>query len=138
MTTLPYSDQELAALLQSATTIAVVGLSPKEGRPSNLVARYLQYQGYRIVPVNPGQSRILGERCYPELQEVPERIDIVNIFRRAEAVPPIVEQAIAAEAGAIWMQQGIISPEAAEMARGAGLRCIMDACIKIEHSRLFG
>lgn len=130
------NDQQIKSLLTSAKTIAVVGLSPKETRPSNLVARYLVEAGYRVIPVNPGQSRILGKACYPDLAAIPEPVDIVDIFRKSEEVPAIVVQAIAVGAGAIWMQQGVVSEEAALQAEAAGLVSIMDRCIKVEHQRL--
>ncbi len=129
-------DKDIKVLLLSARTIAVVGLSPKENRPSNMVGRYLQSAGYRIIPVNPGQDQVFGIPCYPDIAAVPDQIDIVNIFRLSQDVPPIVEQAIQARAGAIWMQQGIINESAAQQAREAGILCIMDRCIKIEHARL--
>ena len=134
---LPYPDSQLRELLHSSRTIAVVGLSPKENRPSNMVGRYLQETGYKVIPVNPGQKEILGEVCYPDLASVEEKIDIVNIFRRSEDTPPLVEQAVAAAAKAVWMQQGVVNEDAAALARKGGLMCIMDFCIKIEHARLF-
>lgn len=130
------SDENIKKLLLSARTIAVVGLSPKDSRPSNMVGRYLQTIGYRVIPVNPGQDQILGSPCYADISAVPGQIDIVDIFRSAEHVLPIVEQAIGAGAGAVWMQQGIINEKAARRAREAGLVCIMDRCIKIEYARL--
>jgi len=132
------NDQRISTLLRSARVIAVVGLSPKEQRPSNQVARYLLATGYRIIPVNPGQSMILGQTCYPDLTEIPEPVDIVDIFRKASEVVPIVDQAAAIGAGAVWLQQGIVSEEAARLAEAAGLVCIMDRCIKIDHQRLLG
>jgi predicted CoA-binding protein len=128
---------DLRPLLQEAKSIAVVGLSPKEARPSNMVARYLIATGYTVYPVNPGQNSILGLHCYSELQEIPDRIDIVNIFRRAEEVHPIVESAIRIGAKAIWMQQGIRNPEAATLAEKNGLIVVMDRCIKVDHMNLF-
>ena len=132
------NDQRISTLLRSARVIAVVGLSPKEQRPSNQVARYLLAAGYRIIPVNPGQSMILGQTCYPDLTEIPEPVDIVDIFRKASEVVPIVDQAAAIGAGAVWLQQGIVSEEAARLAEAVGLVCIMDRCIKIDHQRLLG
>ncbi|CAG34846.1 CoA-binding protein [Desulfotalea psychrophila] len=117
-------------LLKTARTIAMVGLSPKEQRPSNMVARYLIGEGFTVIPVNPGQTEILGRRCYASLLEIPDKIDIVNIFRRAEAVPPIVQGAIALGARAVWMQEGIRHEVAAAEARQAGLVVVMDRCIK--------
>jgi predicted CoA-binding protein len=123
-------------LLLQTKTIAVVGLSTNSARPSYSVALYLQEQGYRIVPVNPKYSEVLGETCYPSLRHIPDqlRIDLVNIFRRPEAVLPIVEEAIEIGAKALWMQQGIVHPEAAEKAQRAGLSVVMDRCLMIEHS----
>jgi len=132
------NDQRISTLLRSARVIAVVGLSPKEQRPSNQVARYLLAAGYRIIPVNPGQSMILGQTCYPDLTEIPEPVDIVDIFRKASEVVPIVDQAAAIGAGAVWLQQGIVSEEAARLAEATGLVCIMDRCIKTDHQRLLG
>ena len=123
-------------LLKNTTTIAIVGLSPKESRPSNMVARYLIEAGYRVLPVNPGQECILGLRCYPRLTEITERIDMVNIFRRSEMVYPIAEDAVRIRAKAIWMQQGIVHPEAAAFAEKNGLEVVMDRCIKVEHMRI--
>jgi len=131
-----YQDEDIKELLRSARTIAVVGLSPNEDRASNMVGRYLQDIGYRVIPVNPGQDQIFGYPCYPDIAAVPETIDIVNIFRPSEAVPPIVEQAIEIGAGAVWMQQGIVHEQAAQQSLEAGLACIMDRCIKVEYARL--
>jgi len=125
-------------LLQNTATIAIVGLSPKEVRPSNLVARYLIGAGYRVLPVNPGQKSILGLHCYPRLTEITEKVDIVNIFRRVEEVFPIVEDAVRIGAKAVWMQQGIVHHEAAVFAEKHGLEVIMDRCIKVEHMRIVG
>ena len=125
------------SLLSSARNIAVVGLSPREERPSNMVARYLIAVGYRVYPVNPGQSSILGLPCYGRLQDIPDTIDIVNIFRRSENVYPVVEAAVAIRAKAVWMQQGIINLEAADLAEKNGMTVIMDRCIKVEHAICF-
>ena len=127
---------EISKLLKEYKTIAVVGLSPKENRPSNQVARYLIEAGYNIIPVNPGQSEILGKTCYPDLKSIPEHIDIIDIFRRTEDVPPIVVDAISINAKVIWMQQGIVNEEAAALARKAGLTVIMDRCLKVDHMNL--
>jgi len=129
---------EITALLKSSKTIAVVGLSPKTTRPSNDVARYLISAGFTIIPVNPGQNEILGEKCYPNLTSIPVKIDIVNIFRRSEDVGPVVDEAIAIKAKAVWMQQGIVNEEAAAKARKTGLQVIMDRCIKVDHANLSG
>ena len=127
---------EISKLLKEYKTIAVVGLSPKENRPSNQVARYLIEAGYNIIPLNPGQSEILGKKCYPDLKSIPEHIDIIDIFRRTEDVPPIVVDAISINAKVIWMQQGIVNEEAAALARKAGLTVIMDRCLKVDHMNL--
>lgn len=126
--------KEIHEILTNSKTIAVVGLSPKDSRPSNQVARYLQEAGYRVIPVNPGQTEILGEKCYASLLDIPEPVDIVDIFRRPEDVPPVVDQAIAIKAGVVWMQLGIVNEEAAAKARNAGLTVIMDRCLKIDHA----
>ena len=123
-------------LLKAARVIAVVGLSGRKHRPSFGVSEYMQRAGYRIIPINPNESSILGEKAYASLDEVPEKIDIVDIFRRSEFVPEIVEQAIRAGAGAIWMQEGVIHEEAAARAQAAGLTVVMDRCILKEHQRL--
>jgi hypothetical protein len=124
-------------LLESTKIIAVVGLSPRRSRPSNGVARYLQSAGYRIIPVNPNETEVLGEQACARLEDVPERIDIVDIFRRSEAVPEIVESAIKIGARAVWMQEGVIHEAAAERARQAGLIVMMDRCILKEHHARF-
>jgi predicted CoA-binding protein len=126
----------ISGILHSARTIAVVGLSSKRYRPSYGVAEYLQKSGYRIIPVNPLETEVLGEKCYPDLDSVPERVDIVDIFRRSEFVPEIVEAAIRKGASAIWMQEGVIHEEAARRAEEAGLAVVMDRCILKEHRRL--
>lgn len=123
-------------LLATARTIAVVGLSPKESRPSNMVARYLIEAGYTIIPVNPGQEEILGLNCYPDLGSIPVPVDIVDIFRRSEDVPPIVAESIAIGAKAVWMQEGVVHAEAARTAQAAGLLVVMDRCLKTVHHGL--
>jgi uncharacterized protein len=123
-------------ILQSARTIAVVGLSAKRYRPSYGVAEYLQRSGYRIIPVNPQESEVLGEQSYPNLDSVPVEIDVVDIFRRSEFVPEIVEAAIRKGAKVVWMQEGVIHEEAARRAREAGLTVVMDRCILKDHRRL--
>ena len=123
-------------LLRSARTIAVVGLSSKRTRPSYGVTRYLQDSGYRIIPVNPIETEVLGEKAYARLEDVPDHIDIVDIFRRSEYVPEIVDSAIQAGAGAVWMQEGVVHEAAAEKARQAGLTVVMDRCILKEHLSL--
>src|SRR5258707_3967023 len=123
-------------ILRSARTIAVVGLSNKRFRPSYGVAEYMKRAGYRIIPVNPGQSEIMGETCYPDLDSIPDPVDIVDIFRRPEFVPDVVEAAIRKGAKAIWMQEGVIHEEAARRAEEAGIAVIMDRCLLKDHRRL--
>ncbi|MEN8135878.1 MAG: CoA-binding protein [Thermodesulfobacteriota bacterium] len=127
---------EISLLLKKYRNIAVVGLSPKNNRPSNQVAVYLMEAGYNIIPVNPGQQEILGKKCYPDLESIPESIDIVDIFRRSEDIPPIVESAIKIGAKIVWMQQGIVNEEAAASAKKAGLTVVMDRCLKVDHLNL--
>jgi predicted CoA-binding protein len=122
-------------LLRSSRTIAVVGLSNRPQRPSHGVAQYMQAAGYRIIPVNPHETEVLGESCYARLEDVPEKVDIVDIFRRSEFVPAIVESAMRIGARAVWMQEGVIHPQAAEQARQAGLIVVMDLCILKEHAK---
>jgi len=125
----------ITELLETAKTIAVVGLSSKSSRPSYGVARYLQSSGFRIIPVNPNESEVLGEKCYARLEDIPEKIDIVDIFRRSELVPEIVDAAIRIGARAVWMQEGVVNEESAEKARCAGLTVIMDLCMAPEHQK---
>jgi predicted CoA-binding protein len=122
-------------LLKKYNTIAVVGLSSNPMRPSFGVTEYMQEAGYRIIPVNPNETEVLGEKSYARLEDVAEKIEIVNVFRRAEEVPPVVESAIRIGAKVVWMQSGIENEEAAEKARAAGLVVIEDACILVEHQR---
>jgi predicted CoA-binding protein len=131
---------EVREILARARTVAVVGLSDRPDRESHIVARYLQQQGYRVVPVNPAISEVLGERSYPDLTAVPAdvSIDIVDIFRRPELIPAIVDAAIARGARVVWMQLGLAHNSAADKARAAGLSVVMDRCIKIEHARIAG
>ena len=123
-------------VLDSAKTIAVVGLSGKRYRPSYGVAEYMKRSGYRIIPVNPHEAEVLGERCYPDLDSVPEAVDIVDIFRRSEFVPDIVEAAIRKGVRAIWMQEGVFHEAAARRAEAAGIAVVMDRCILKDHRRL--
>lgn len=125
----------ITELLKTAKTIAVVGLSDSALRPSFGVSEYMRAHGYRIIPVNPAIQEWLGEKAYASLLDVPDKIDIVDIFRRSEAVPEIVEQAIQIKAPAIWMQEGVVHEEAAERARQAGIFVVMDLCILKEHRR---
>ncbi|UCC79808.1 MAG: CoA-binding protein [Candidatus Zixiibacteriota bacterium] len=123
-------------ILNGSEVIAVVGLSDKEDRPSYRVASYLKKHGYRIIPVNPGVSEILGEKSYPDLESVPHDIDVVDIFRNSNSVPPIAKSAIARGARAIWLQEGVVSEEAARLAEEAGIDFVMDRCMLKEHSKL--
>jgi|SRR5579871_860003 len=123
-------------ILKSAHTIAVVGISSKPMRASNGVSEYLKRAGYKIIPVNPKESEVLGEKCYARLEDVPEKIDLVDIFRRSEFVPDIVESAIRVGARTVWMQEGVIHEAAAERARQAGLDVVMDRCTLKEHRKL--
>jgi predicted CoA-binding protein len=127
---------DVPELLRASKTIAVVGLSSKRYRPSHGVSEYMQHSGYRIIPVNPFETEVLGEKAYPNLDAVPERIDIVNIFRRPEFVPEIVTAAIRVGARAVWMQEGVINEQAAAAAKAAGLDVIMDRCILKEHRKM--
>lgn len=127
---------DLKSLLENAKTIAVVGLSNKPDRPSNQVARYLQAAGYKIIPVNPALKEALGETAFASLRDINEPVDIVDIFRRSEDVLPIVEDAIAMGAKAVWMQIGVVNAEAAARATEAGLDVVMDRCIKVDHGML--
>lgn len=128
----------LRRILAETRTIAMVGLSGKWYRPSYFAAKYLQDHGYRVIPVNPGQDEILGERCYAQVEDIPVPIDVVDIFQRPEKVMPHVEAAIEVGARVVWMQLGIVNEDAAAKAEEAGLEVVMDRCMKIEHARLFG
>ncbi len=123
-------------ILSFSRVVAVVGLSAKPDRPSYRVASYLKEQGYKIIPVNPAEKEVLGEPCYPDLASVPESVDVVDVFRRSEEVPPIVEEAIRIGAKTVWMQEGVINEEAAARGREAGLRVVMDKCMLKEHQKL--
>ena len=123
-------------ILKNYKKIAVVGLSAKPDRPSNIVANYLKKQGYTIIPVNTYAKEILGETCYPDLSSIPEPVDVVDVFRRSEEVSAIVEDAIKIGAKAVWMQEGVINEEAAARAKEAGLRVVMDKCMFKEHQKL--
>ena len=122
-------------ILRKSRVIAVVGLSNKRARPSYGVAEYMQQQGYRIIPVNPNETNVLGEKCYARLEDIPEHVDIVDIFRRSELVAPVVEAAIRVGASAVWMQEGVVDQSAARKAKAAGLSVVMDRCILKEHQR---
>ena len=130
-----YEKNVIDGILASSRVIAVVGLSNHDWRPSYQVSAYMQAAGYRIVPVNPNETEVLGERAYAHLEDVPEKIDVVDVFRRSEFVPPVVESAIQIGAKAVWMQEGVIHEDAARRAREAGLRVVMDRCILKEHRR---
>lgn len=125
-------------ILDSYNVVAVVGLSPNPERQSYRVAKYLQENGYRIIPVNPMATEVLGEKSYPDLLAVPESVEVVDIFRKAEDVPPVVDQAIEIQAKAVWMQEGIINEEAAAKARQAGILVVMDRCMLREHQAITG
>lgn len=127
---------EVRELLRSTRVIAVVGLSDKPDRPSYGVAQYMQAAGYRIIPVNPAVSEVLGEKSYASLKDVPVKVDMVDIFRKPDAVPPVVEEAIAIGAKAVWMQEGIVNNAAADQARSAGLQVVMDRCLLKEHRKM--
>ena len=128
----------LRRILKQSKTIAVVGLSANWWRPSYFAAKYMQEHGYRIIPVNPAYQEVLGEPCYRSVRDIPEPVDIVDCFRKSEEIPAIADDAIAIGAKVLWMQLGVINPEAANKARKAGLEVVMDRCVKIEHARLFG
>jgi len=129
-------ERTIEQILKESKTIAVVGLSANPGRDSHQVASYLKRNGYIIYPVNPNYEQVLGSRCYTNLSDIPDAVDLVDIFRRPEHIPQIAEEAVKIGAKVIWMQLGIRSEEAAETARRAGLQVIMDRCIKVEHMHL--
>ena len=133
----PCAGDPISQILKTSHTIAVVGLSNRRHRPSFGVSEYMQSANYRIIPVNPAESEVLGEKCYARLEDIPDHVDIVDIFRRSEFVPEIVESAIRIGARAVWMQEGVIHPEAAERARRAGLLVVMNTCILKEHIKRF-
>jgi predicted CoA-binding protein len=128
----------LRRILKQNHVVAVVGLSANWWRPSYFVAKYLQEHGYRVIPVNPAYQEVLGEKCYPTLKDVPDKVDMVDCFRKPEEIPALAEEAISIGAKCLWMQLGVINAEAASRATGAGLDVVMDRCVKIEHGRLFG
>ncbi len=132
------NDQMMKEILLSAKTIASVGLSSNQEKESYWIVSYLKGQGYRIIPVNPTATEALSEKCYPDLESVPEKIDVVQVFRKPEDVPPVVDSAIKIGAKVVWMQEGIVNEEAAEKARAAGLLVVMDACMRAAHQRLIG
>src|SRR5688572_11742014 len=132
------NDQMMKDILLSAKTIASVGLSSNQEKESYWIVSYLKDQGYRIIPVNPTADEILGEKAFPDLESVPEKIDVVQVFRKPEDVPPVVDSAIRVGAKVVWMQEGIVNEEAAQKAREAGLQVVMDACMRSSHQRLIG
>jgi predicted CoA-binding protein len=130
------SDERLRDLLTRARTIAIVGASSKPDRPSHGVMKKLLSVGYHVIPVNPGETAVLGQKAYATLADVPEKVDIVDVFRRADDTPPIADQTVAIGAKALWLQSGIANDEAAARARAGGVTVVMDACIGVEHSLL--
>jgi predicted CoA-binding protein len=132
------NDQMMKEILLSAKTIASVGLSSNQEKESYWVVSYLKEQGYHIIPVNPTATEILGEKVYPDLSSIPEKVDVVQVFRKSEDVPPVVDEAIKIGAKIVWMQEGIVNEEAAQKAREAGLQVVMDACMRATHQRLIG
>lgn len=131
-------EKQIIHILKTARTIAVVGLSSNPEKDSYPIAEYLQKQGYRIIPVNPTAQEILGEKVYPDLPSIPDPVDVVQVFRPPEAVPPIVQQAIQIKAKVVWLQSGITHAEAAEAGRAAGLEVIEDRCMRVDHRFLIG
>jgi predicted CoA-binding protein len=129
---------DLRRILATCRTLAVVGLSPQWHRPSYFAAKYMQDHGYRVIPVNPGYSEVLGQPCYPSLAAIPGPVDMVDCFRKAADIPPIAREAVAKGARVLWMQLGIRNEDAARIALDAGLEVVMDRCVKIEHARILG
>jgi uncharacterized protein len=129
---------EVEYILNNSKVVAIVGLSGNKDRPSHGVGKYLKEHGYKIIPVNPVENEILGSKCYPDLVSIPEKVDVVDIFRRSEEVLPIVQQAVKIGAKAIWMQEGVVNEEAAAEARRAGLKVVMDKCMLKQHMNLQG
>jgi uncharacterized protein len=130
--------QTLRRILRENKSIAVVGLSADWFRPSYFAAKYLIDHGYKVIPVNPRYEEILGAKCYKSLRDIPGRVDVVDCFRKAADIPPLVDDAIAIRARVLWMQLGVVNEQAAQKARAEGLEVVMDRCMKIEHGRLFG
>ena len=131
------SEKEMKDILLSAKTVAAVGLSSKPAKESSGIVPYLKDPGSKIIPVNPSANEIMGEKAYPDLSSIPEAVDVVQVFRKPEDVPPVVEEAIKIRAKVVWMQEGIVNEEAAQKAREAGLQVVMDACMRSAHRRLF-
>lgn len=135
----PYQDPDvIQRVLHQARTVAIVGLSSNVLRASNFVGFYAARHGYRVIPVNPREEEVLGERSYPSLSDIPEPVDLVDVFRAPDAVPGIAREAVAVGARALWLQFGVISPEGVEIATAGGLDVVMDRCFKIEHARYIG
>ena len=128
----------ISQILHTARTIAIVGLSSNVLRPSNFVGFYMQRHGYRIVPVNPNEREAVGEKAYASLSDIPFKVDVVDVFRASQFVPAIAEEAVRIGAGALWLQFGVISPEGARIAEQAGLKVVVDRCMKVEHARHMG
>ncbi len=136
--TMPEDIPTLRRMLRNHRTVAIIGLSAEWHRPSYFVAKYLQQHGYRIIPVNPRYQEVLGERCYPSLDAIEEKVDLVDVFRRSDDVLPIARQAVQIGAKGLWQQIGVMNLEADHVVRQAGLDSVMNRCVKIEHARLFG
>ncbi|HSG45744.1 MAG TPA: CoA-binding protein [Anaerolineales bacterium] len=130
------NDQEMREILLSTNTVASVGMSSNDEKESYWIVFFLKEQGYRMIPVNPTATEIFGEKAYASLSDIPDKIDVVQVFRRPEDVPPVVEEAIKIGAKVVWMQEGIVNEEAAQMARNAGLKVVMNACMRATHKRL--
>jgi uncharacterized protein len=135
---MPDDIRTLRRILRTCRTVAVVGLSNEWHRPSYFVAKYLLQHGYRVIPVNPRYQEVLGQRCYPSLDAIDEKVDMVDVFRRSADVLPIAQQAVAVGAQCLWQQIGVMNEQADQLARDAGLDSVMNRCVKIEHARLFG
>ena len=132
------NDNEMRDILLSAKTVASFGLSSNQEKESYWIVKYLQEQGYKIIPVNPTATEILGEKAYPDLESIPGKVDVVQVFRKSEDVPPVVDSAIKIGAKVVWMQEGIVNEGAAQKAREAGLQVVMDACMRATHRQLIG
>ena len=132
------SEKEMKEILLSAKTVASVGLSSNPAKESFGIVQYLKDQGYRIIPVNPTATEIMGEKAYPDLASIPDKVDVVQVFRKSEDVPPVVDEAIKIGAKVVWMQEGVVHEGAAQKARDAGLQVVMDACMRATHRRLIG
>lgn len=138
---LPYQEPDIPTLrriLHENRVLAVVGISANWYRPSNFAANYMLQHGYRVIPVNPAYEEVLGQRCYPNLAAIPEKVDMVDVFRKPADAPAVAREAVDIGARALWLQIGVISPEAVDIARTAGMDVVMDRCVKIEYARLFG